>query len=404
MKRRTWAGNTLVVSTVLVSGFAVSAKLLSSTPPEGQISSDVEDLYQDLLEQAQTDAQHDRLSEAMVAITSIPSNSRHHIAAQQLREQWSKDLLRFAQNAYSKGQPREAIELLKAIPPSTSTSVQAKSLQTNWGRQLQRLEQAEIAYSNSNWGQALRFLESLKNTALYTSPRVQEMLQQSIAAAFHPGDAATEISMTDKIIPAQLTAAAPSPLQPEAESAPELSPIAMDVDLALQRSNTPPIPTAHPTAHPTAQLSLPPAQPSLQSSPPVSSDSIQPSAQPSLPSLPAATANTASNPPAVDRENAESRLNLSTQTVIPVLANPVPTIEVTDFSATTEAIDSIGTEVQAVPSSVKPVCSPTPEPSSATPEFSSAMRLRQKSLKSHRIRDRGQNLLASAAQLASCKP
>lgn len=364
MKRRTWAGNTLVVSTILMGGFAVSAKLLSNSPAEGQISADVEDLYRDLLEQAQTDAQHDRLPQAMVAVTGIPSNSRHHPAAQQLREHWSKDLLRVAQKEYSRGQPREAIELLKAIPASSSMSAQAKNLQTSWSSQLKQLEQAEVAYRNSNWDQALRSLESLKNTPLYSSPRLQEMLQQSIAAAFNPGEGAIELSTTDKIIPARLTAQAPSPSQLEVGSAPELSPIAMDVELAMQQTGNPPILVAQPI------------RPSAQSS-----------SRSSLPSDSTAIENTVSN-------------KLSTPDVVPVVATPP--IGVNDSSATTEAIGAVNAGVQTVSSPAEVACSPASELSPA-PEFSTAMRLKQNSSKMQRGRDRSQ-MAANSAQLVSCKP
>lgn len=239
MKRWTLGSGMLMTSSILFGGFVAAGGLSYRSSPEGQIPQDVENLYRDLLEQAQTDAQQGRLPQAVNAIAGIPHNSRHAMTTQQLQERWSKDLLRLARNHYAQGQTKEALALLKAIPESTSGYEQAKNLQSSWLSQAKQLEQADAAYGNRNWDQALQLLEPLRNTELYSSPRVQAMLQQSINAAFDPGAAVTDLSATDKSIPAQLTAQAPGSLQPEAESAPALSPIVMNVDEAMARSTTP---------------------------------------------------------------------------------------------------------------------------------------------------------------------
>lgn len=263
MKRWTLGSGMLVTSSVLFGGFVAAGGLSNQLSPEGQIPQDVENLYSNLLEQAQTDARRDRLPQAVNTIAGIPRNSRHDATAQQLRERWSKDLLRVARNHYAQAQLKEALALLQAIPESSSVHAQAKNLQANWSSQSRQLEQADAAYGDRNWSQALRLLEPLKNTDLYTSPHIQTILHQSIDAAFDPGLAATDLSTTDKLLPAQLSAKAPSPVQLEAEPAPNLSPIAINVDTAMTVS-TPPEPpesrTSTTASATPATRSRPPAQ------------------------------------------------------------------------------------------------------------------------------------------------
>lgn len=378
MKRWTLGSGMLVTSSILCGGFVVAGGLSYRSTPEGQIPQDVENLYRDLLEQAQTEAQQGRLPQAVNAIAGIPHNSRHALTSEQLRERWSKDLLRLARNHYAQGQLKEALALLKVIPESTSEFEQAKNLQASWLSQSKQLEQADAAYSNRNWAQTLQLLEPLRNTELYSSPRIQAMLQQSIDAAFNSRTAATDLSTADQPLPAQLSAEAPDASQPEAETAPALSPIVMNVDEAMARS-TPPVEIASANESNTASVSIDKTTSATAGSPRSSSESTE---------SPAIAAPTLISP-------AESSLNPD--------APPQPTApsEVSPSPAEPESITPAPEnqpEPPVVPSQPeirKVTCQPS-FTAQALPEFSSGV----VSLPSHpQLRfshDRKQALLASA--------
>jgi hypothetical protein len=288
MRRWTLSGM-LVTSTVLFSGIVASGKVLQHSSLEGKIPQDVEDLYRDFLEQAQASARDNQLPQAMVAISGIPSNSLHHEIAQQLREQWSRDLLQVSRNHYSKAELKEAIALLKAVPPSSSSYSQAQLLQMKWANQLKLLERAEQAFGSRNWGQTVRILEPLQNSEMYRAPKVQAVLQHSVMA-MNSADSIAELSDPDWVMPAQLTAAAPAPVQIQTGETVELSPIAMSIDEAMsiseQSTRSPAVPEAPIQSSPEFSIAhSPQAQPVVEPASDLEMDHLT---EPTLSELPSA--------------------------------------------------------------------------------------------------------------------
>ncbi len=151
---------------------------------------DVETLYGDLVQQAQAAANREEWSMAIAHLAGIPKNSQHFQLAQQLQEEWSREVLDQAVRLWAQGEDKAALALLRTIPrtgPAQAHLInQVTELQTKWQLQSQRLERAIAAQAVGDWQGVIDALQSLENTPIYNSPRVQNLLQQSMTQRYAP--------------------------------------------------------------------------------------------------------------------------------------------------------------------------------------------------------------------------
>jgi hypothetical protein len=154
-----------------------------------QLPDQMEEVYDSLLQRAQTEANADRLEEAVTTASGIPKNSRHYAVAQRLQEDWSQALLQRATDRCQQGDMGTALTMLNAIPPTSHQQARVNELQTAWGRQATVLEQAKAARAQGDWQTVIAKLESLQGTLVYNSLPVQELLQQAIRNHLQPDEA-----------------------------------------------------------------------------------------------------------------------------------------------------------------------------------------------------------------------
>lgn len=153
-----------------------------------QIPGSMEKVYSDVLKQAQTDAERDRLIEAVTAVTGIPQNSRYYEIAQHYQEDWSQELLQRATDQYQQADIDMALTLLNAIPLTSQHYARVQELQKHWSEDQKFLNQAIAANNREDWQGVIESLNALKDTSLYHSLRVQELLQHAINNLFKPDD------------------------------------------------------------------------------------------------------------------------------------------------------------------------------------------------------------------------
>lgn len=231
-------GSSVVVSaTLLFLGFAPKFALLQA---QGQIPNDLENLYGNLLEHAKAKANSDRLEQAVRDVSGIPKNSRYSQPAQQFQEVWSKDLLQLASEKYRQADLEHALSILKTIPPSSSIYKHAQELIATWSEHAKQLNQVAEASTKGNWSKVLQTLEPLKDTELYTSPRLQALLQTAIDNAFGPSEAVYRMSLAQNTASTRPSAPAPAISPVAADPVPKLMAVAVDVNEALQVSTSNP--------------------------------------------------------------------------------------------------------------------------------------------------------------------
>jgi hypothetical protein len=97
------------------------------TPPQ-----DLRTTEQAILERAKTNANSDRLKQAINLADTLPTTSEYYAAAQQFREVWARELLQRAINKYVKADLPTALKMLAAIPANTSSARQSMQLATLW--------------------------------------------------------------------------------------------------------------------------------------------------------------------------------------------------------------------------------------------------------------------------------
>lgn len=239
MNRWVVGSSVVMAATLLSLGFAPKLALFQA---QGQIPNDLENLYGNLLEHAKTKANSDRLEQAVRDISGIPQNSRYSQLAQQFQEAWSKDLLQLANEKYRQADLESALSILKTVPPSSSVYNHAQELIVPWSEHAKQLNQVAEASTKRNWSQVLQALEPLKGTELYTSPRLQALLQTTIDNAFEPSDAARRVALTrnKNTNTSHLSAPAPTISPVAADPAPKFMALAVDVNDALQVSTSDP--------------------------------------------------------------------------------------------------------------------------------------------------------------------
>jgi len=87
---------------------------------------------QSILERAKTNANSDRLKQAINLADTLPATSEYYATAQQFREVWARELLQRAINKYVKADLPTALKMLAAIPVNTSSAAQSRQLANLW--------------------------------------------------------------------------------------------------------------------------------------------------------------------------------------------------------------------------------------------------------------------------------
>lgn len=155
----------------------------------------MENLYANLLQQAQAAASENKLAIALTTVSGIPNNSEHHSEAKQLQESWAQALLERGNSHYQQGDVDAALSLLNAIPPTSDRFERAQELQIRWNQQAALLDQAKSAREVEDWQSVLAAIESLEGTPLYNSQPVQQLLQQAIYRAYRSGESLMQLAV-----------------------------------------------------------------------------------------------------------------------------------------------------------------------------------------------------------------
>lgn len=195
-----------------------------------QLPDSMENLYADLLAQAQAAASENKLAIALTTVSGIPNNSEHHSKAKQLQESWAQALLERGNSHYQQGDVDAALSMLNAIPPTSDRFERAQELQIRWNQQAALLDQAKSAREAEDWQSVLAAIESLEGTPLYDSQPVQQLLQQAIYRAYRSGESLMQLAA-----PAANTSAiaAIPTTQAASEAPPDLPDLPIDVDQAM---------------------------------------------------------------------------------------------------------------------------------------------------------------------------
>lgn len=168
----------------------------SDMQPE-QIPEKLEIIYGDLLKQGQAAAESDRLSEALAIVAGIPANSRHHVMAEKLQQDWSQELIQTAANHYQKAELDMALSILDAVPATSPLHLRATELKENWLQDATLLAQADLAKDSRDWEIVIDSLKSLEDKPLYHSLVVQDLLQQAIEQRFKPDTSMLKLAVVN---------------------------------------------------------------------------------------------------------------------------------------------------------------------------------------------------------------
>lgn len=188
----------------------IQSNLASHNARSDKLPNNVEHVYSQLLEQAHTAANHDRLAEAIASAASIPKNSRHYDIAQRLQEDWSQELLQRASNCYQQADLPMAMTMLSAIPPTSQRHDRASELHQRWSKQAVLLNQAVAAREAGDWNSTMNALKALEGTQLYQSAPVQELLQQATNRFFESDQTLLELASTNASTDSAVVSALPS--------------------------------------------------------------------------------------------------------------------------------------------------------------------------------------------------
>jgi len=220
----------------------------ASNHRSNKLPNSVEQVYSQLLEQAHTAANQDRLAEAIASAASIPKNSRHYDMAQRLQEDWSQELLQRASNCYQQADLTMAMTMLNAIPPTSQRHDRAVDLHQRWSQQAVFLNQALAAREVNDWHGAMNALKALEGTQIYQSAPVQELLQQATDRFFTPNETLLQLASGNIAPDAAVVSALPpdaSYSTPLAVDLPQRSNLTIGIDQALEWVR--PTTAAHPT-------------------------------------------------------------------------------------------------------------------------------------------------------------
>jgi hypothetical protein len=111
---------------------------------------DLRTTEQSILERAKTNANSDRLKQAINLADTLPTTSEYYATAQQFREVWARELLQRAINKYVKADLPTALKMLAAIPANTSSAGQSLQLATLWQQEksVTRMAQAKTTVNS----------------------------------------------------------------------------------------------------------------------------------------------------------------------------------------------------------------------------------------------------------------
>mgnify|MGYP002777069193 CR=1 FL=1 len=232
---------------------------------------ELEMVYEDVLEQAQSIANRDRLPEAVLQLGGIPKNSRHYALAKQLQDDWSQELLQRAIQHHQQANLSAALRLLNTISPTSQHHAQAIALGKQWRGEAKFLNQALVARKTGNWSKAITALKRLEGTPLYQSNLVQQMLQEITTKQFEPASDLMQIATNTATSMPSLPVN-----RPQLEAVPpalENPPPQTDLEIATEQALTwaqPPRPSAiaatkppkpAPTRPPANDININPAPP-----------------------------------------------------------------------------------------------------------------------------------------------
>lgn len=173
-----------LIPTIATAPEQIRSNTLQDNTRSTPLPNTVEQVYRQLLEQAHTAANRDRLAEAIASAASIPKNSQHYDMAQRLQEDWSQDLLQRASNCYQQANLSMAMTMLNAIPQKSQRYPRANELHDRWHQQSVVLNQAIAAKEVGDWNRVMTALKALEGTQLYQSAQVQALLQQATSNVF----------------------------------------------------------------------------------------------------------------------------------------------------------------------------------------------------------------------------
>jgi hypothetical protein len=179
-----------------------------------KLPQEVETNYAELVNQAQSAASRDQITDAVEAVAGIPKNSEHYDLAQQLEEDWSQELVRQATKQYQQADVSDSISLIDKIPETSKWHGRATELKQRWQEQSKLLHQAMAAKSSRDWQGTINAIKALDGAPLYNSLPVQELLQEAITKLYEPDQDLVQIAVADS--PAMTTSDAPMPDFPEA--------------------------------------------------------------------------------------------------------------------------------------------------------------------------------------------
>ncbi|KAM3108020.1 hypothetical protein [Phormidesmis sp. 146-33] len=157
----------------------------------------MESMYADLLNEAQSAASRDQLTEAVKLIAGIPKNSRHHELAQQLEDDWSRELVRQATTRFQQADVMAAMALLETIPNTSQWHDRVTELRDRWSQQAKVYDRAIAAKSGRNWQGAIDSIKQLEGSPIYNSLPVQELLQQAMTKLYEPDATLVQIAAAD---------------------------------------------------------------------------------------------------------------------------------------------------------------------------------------------------------------
>jgi hypothetical protein len=178
-----------------------------------KLPKEVETNYAELVNQAQSAASRDQITDAVEAVAGIPKNSEHYDLAQQLEEDWSQELVRQATKQYQQADVSDSISLIDKIPETSKWHGRATELKQRWQEQSRLLHQAMAAKSSGDWQGTINAIKALDGAPLYNSLPVQELLQEAITKLYEPDQDLVQIAVADS--PAMTTSDAPMPDFPE---------------------------------------------------------------------------------------------------------------------------------------------------------------------------------------------
>jgi hypothetical protein len=161
------------------------------------LPTDMEAIYRQTLDRAQTLANQEKFASAIAKVAGIPKNSRHFSLARRLQVDWSQALLEQAIQHYQTANLDAAKIMLAAIPEDSPIHAQGVELRSQWQSQQQQLQRAIAAQQAHDWQGVIDALQPLADTPLQHSSTVQDLWKQAIAAQYEPDPMLLQMATMD---------------------------------------------------------------------------------------------------------------------------------------------------------------------------------------------------------------